>query len=110
MSRDRTREILAEIVAAAPATSTCACILHEKNQGRGATVTDGFRAARGAIAGYLDVDLEVHTPLHPVARARHRERGRRGDAAAHLRLPARSLDRYVMSRGYSFLVRAPART
>jgi glycosyltransferase involved in cell wall biosynthesis len=60
VSRDRTREIIAAIVAAHPSLDL-RVILHEKNQGRGATVTDGFRAARGEIVGYLDVDLEVHT-------------------------------------------------
>jgi len=32
---------------------------HEKNQGRGATVREGLALARGEIAGYLDIDLEV---------------------------------------------------
>ena len=29
------------------------------------TVSDGFRIARGEIAGYLDVDLEVHSRYIP---------------------------------------------
>ncbi|MCK7480646.1 MAG: hypothetical protein M0C28_28030 [Candidatus Moduliflexus flocculans] len=61
-------------------------ILHEENQGRGATVTDGFRAARGGeMAGYLDVDLEVHCALRALARAGDRARRRRRHRAAHLR-------------------------
>jgi len=64
VSRDRTREILGKLVAA-HADLRLRTILHEKNRGRGATVTDGFRAARGTIAGYIDVDLEVHSRYIP---------------------------------------------
>src|SRR5688500_8868688 len=39
-SRDRTRELISQIVAAHPATAM-QVVLHEKNRGRGATVTDG---------------------------------------------------------------------
>jgi len=34
-------------------------ILHEKNVGRGGTVSEGLRMASGRIVGYLDIDLEV---------------------------------------------------
>jgi glycosyltransferase involved in cell wall biosynthesis len=103
-SRDRTREILRGIVAAHPGTDL-KLILHDVNRGRGATVTDGFRAARGTIAGYIDVDLEVHCRYIP-SLVRAIEKG--ADIATLRRIYAfqlLSLDRYVMSRGYSFLVR-----
>ena len=80
-------------------------ILHDTNRGRGATVTDGFRAARGEIAGYLDVDLEVHCRYVP-SLVQAIEKG--ADVATVRRIYALqllSLDRYFMSRGYSFLVR-----
>ena len=32
---------------------------HDKNQGRGATVTEGLQIARGEVAGFIDIDLEV---------------------------------------------------
>jgi glycosyltransferase involved in cell wall biosynthesis len=104
VSRDRTREIIRGIVDAHPG-APIRVILHEKNQGRGATVTDGFRAARGDIVGYLDVDLEVHSRYIP-SLVRAIEQG--ADVATVRRIYAfqvRSLDRYLMSRGYSFLVR-----
>ena len=104
VSRDRTREILREIVAQNPAVSLNV-ILHEQNRGRGATVTDGFRAARGEIAGYIDVDLEVH-PRYIPSLVRAIEKG--ADVAVVRRIYAfqlSSLDRYFMSRGYSWLVR-----
>ena len=103
-SRDRTREILHEIVAAHPELDL-RLVLHEANRGRGATVTDGFRAARGEIAGYLDVDLEVH-PRYVPSLVHAIEKG--ADIATVQRIYAfqpRSLDRYFMSRGYSYLVR-----
>ena len=64
VSRDSTRAILQDLVAAHPDLDL-RVILHDRNRGRGATVTDGFRAARGEIAGYLDVDLEVHSRYIP---------------------------------------------
>jgi glycosyltransferase involved in cell wall biosynthesis len=103
-SRDATPRILDEIVAA-NADLDLRVIRHETNRGRGATVTDGFRAARGEIAGYIDVDLEVHCRYVP-SLVRAIERG--ADVATLRRVYAlqlRALDRYFMSRGYSFLVR-----
>jgi len=104
VSRDRTREILAGLAAAHPQLAI-RIILHEKNRGRGATVTDGFRAARGSVMGYIDVDLEVHSRYIP-SLVRAIDQG--ADVATLRRIYAfqlRSLDRYFMSRGYSFLVR-----
>ncbi|HVQ30966.1 MAG TPA: glycosyltransferase [Vicinamibacteria bacterium] len=104
VSRDDTRLILEEIQEANPDLDL-RVILHETNRGRGTTVDDGFRAARGAIAGFLDVDLEVHARYIP-SLVRAIERG--ADVATVRRIYAfqiESLDRYVMSRGYSWLVR-----
>jgi glycosyltransferase involved in cell wall biosynthesis len=103
VSRDRTREIIAGIVDRHP--DQVRALYHERNQGRGATVTDGFRAARGDIVGFLDVDLEVHSRYIP-SLVRAIEDG--ADLATVHRIYAlqiRSLDRYFMSRGYSFLMR-----
>jgi glycosyltransferase involved in cell wall biosynthesis len=104
VSRDATRDLLKGILASHPDLDL-KLILHEHNQGRGATVTEGFRAARGEIAGYLDVDLEVHSRYIP-SLVRAIEKG--ADIATVRRIYAfqlSSLDRYFMSRGYSFLVR-----
>lgn len=104
VSRDRTREILRGIVEGHPGLDL-RVLLHERNLGRGATVADGFRAARGTVCGFLDVDLEVHSRYIP---SLVREIDRGADVATLRRIYAfqlRSLDRYVMSRGYSWLVR-----
>lgn len=103
VSRDRTREIIARLVGDDPERARA--ILHEKNRGRGATVTDGFRAARGEIAGYLDVDLEVHARYIP-SLVKAIEKG--ADVATVRRIYAfqlRYVNRWLMSCGYSWLVR-----
>jgi glycosyltransferase involved in cell wall biosynthesis len=104
VSQDGTRELIHSIVKD-HSDLQFQVLLHEVNQGRGATVTDGFRAARGEITGYLDADLEVHSRYIP-SLVRAIEKG--ADVATIRRIyafQARSLDRYLMSRGYSFLVR-----
>ena len=104
VSSDRTREIIAGLVKAHPQIAT-QVLLHERNRGRGATVTDGFRAARAPLVGYLDVDLEVHSRYIP-ALVDALEHG--ADVATVRRIYSfqlRSLDRWVMSTGYSWLLR-----
>ena len=103
-SRDGTRGVLERIVREHPGLPL-RVLLHEHNQGRGATVSDGFRVARGAVVGYLDIDLEVHAHyIAPVVRAV--EQG--ADVATVRRLyfvRAGALLRHVLSRGYAWLVR-----
>jgi glycosyltransferase involved in cell wall biosynthesis len=104
VSRDGTRAILDTIVKQNPGLPI-RVLLHDRNKGRGGTVTDGFRAARGEVAGYIDVDLEVHCRYIP-SLVREIQKG--ADVATIRRIYAfqlRSLDRYFMSRGYSWLVK-----
>jgi glycosyltransferase involved in cell wall biosynthesis len=102
-SRDGTRAAIERIVAAHPDRMLRAFV-HDVNVGRGATVTDGIRAARGQFAGFIDIDLEVHARyLLPCLLAL--EAG--ADVATVLRVYRfrwRSLDRYLMSRGYHWLM------
>lgn len=103
-SRDGTREILAALPGRYPELDL-RVILNAHNLGRGATVAAGFRAARGVLTGFLDVDLEVHARYIP-SLLRALEHG--ADVASVRRIYAfqvRALDRYLMSRGYSLLVR-----
>ncbi len=104
-SRDHTRDLISAFVGAHPQVDT-QVVLHETNRGRGATVSDGFRAARGRFTGYLDIDLEVHCRYIP-SLVRALDDG--ADAATVKRIYAfqlSSIDRWLMSEGYSFLVRA----
>lgn len=41
-------------------------IYHSKNEGRGKSVSDGIKSAKGKICGYLDVDLEVSEKYIPL--------------------------------------------
>jgi len=103
-SSDGTRGIIRSLIQEHPDLALRS-ILHERNRGRGATVADGFRAARGKVVGYLDIDLEVHSRYIP-SLVQAIEAG--ADVATVQRIYAfqvLSLDRYLMSRGYSWLVR-----
>lgn len=104
LSRDRTRALI-DRIAAANRDIDMRVILHDRNQGRGATVTDGFRAARGEIAGYLDIDLEVHCRYIPSLLQAIDAGAEVATVRRIYALQVRYLDRYLMSRGYSFLVR-----
>ncbi len=64
-SRDRTQAIIRRICAEDPLT--CRFIMHKRNLGRGGSVCDGLLAARGRVAGFLDIDLEVHARYIPSA-------------------------------------------
>jgi glycosyltransferase involved in cell wall biosynthesis len=79
---------------------------HERNTGRGRTATDGLRAARGAIAGFLDIDLEVPARYIPPAIEEIR-RGADVVSAWRVYLPNLALlHRQILSKGYSGLVRS----
>lgn len=58
-SKDKTVEVARQIVAN---NNRCRLICHEKNLGRGGTVSEGIKIAKGDIAGFIDIDLE--TPAH----------------------------------------------
>ncbi len=80
-------------------------LFHAKNHGRGATVTEGMQLSRGAITGFLDIDLEVHaryilSALVPL------EQGHAEIVIAdrNYRFSIFALQRYLMSKGYRFLV------
>jgi glycosyltransferase AglD len=61
-SRDGTPDLIRKIC---DRWAGCHHILHEENQGRGGAVTAGIKAAKGSIAGFLDIDLEVHARYIP---------------------------------------------
>ncbi|MDH4209051.1 MAG: glycosyltransferase [Anaerolineae bacterium] len=103
-SRDRTRELIDQVIARYP-DKRLSKILHQENKGRGGTVADGIAASQGEVAGFIDIDLEVHARYIPSC-VNAVENG--ADIAVGRRvykLNLRSLDRYIMSAGYVWLVR-----
>jgi glycosyltransferase involved in cell wall biosynthesis len=61
-STDRTREIITALV---EGENSWRHAFHERNVGRGGTVAEGIRMARGKVAGFIDIDLEVHCRYIP---------------------------------------------
>ena len=79
-------------------------IYHSRNMGRGKSITDGFKEARGEIYGFLDVDLEVSADYIPIFIAEI-EKG--ADMAIGKRFyegGLKSFSRVVASKAYSLLV------
>lgn len=102
-SRDRTRQLIDQIIARYP-DHEMRRIFHEQNVGRGGTVMEGMRVGWGETVGFIDVDLEVHARYIPSC-VRAIEKG--ADVATGLRTYKfywHSVDRYLMSRGYIWLV------
>jgi glycosyltransferase involved in cell wall biosynthesis len=61
-SKDDTRAVIRTICAA---DRRCRYIFHAANRGRGAAFKTGFAASSGRVAGFLDIDLEVHARYIP---------------------------------------------
>lgn len=80
-------------------------IFHKKNEGRGKSVSDGIKVAKGDICGYLDVDLEVGAHYISLF-TREIEKG--SDLAVGNRFYEgegfSSIPRYLASKTYSFAV------
>ncbi len=55
-SPDSTKDVLKRLELR---LSNAVFVYHSKNEGRGKTVMDGFRASSGRVVGFLDIDLEV---------------------------------------------------
>lgn len=80
-------------------------IKNEKNTGRGGTVALGIKKARGKVAGFIDVDLEVSAVYIPEF-VRVIEKG--ADLAIATRIYRESwssLNRWILSKGYGLLIR-----
>jgi glycosyltransferase involved in cell wall biosynthesis len=60
--KDRTADVIRELV---QGHENRRAVFHERNVGRGGTVTEGFLLAKGRIVGFLDIDLEVHCRFLP---------------------------------------------
>jgi glycosyltransferase involved in cell wall biosynthesis len=61
-SDDRTREMIVSLV---EGEEHWRHVFHERNVGRGGTIAEGISLARGRVAGFIDIDLEVHCRYIP---------------------------------------------
>ena len=97
----------ARAVEEAAARRPHACgLLHERNVGRGGTVTEGMKRARGKYVGYLDIDLEVHCRYIP-SMLLALDQGYDGATAFRvyrIQMNPNFLFRHLLSMGYRFLV------
>lgn len=112
-SPDGTRRVLSELTAELHASHPqlpVTVILHDHNRGRGATVRDGMRAARGRVMGFIDIDLEVHCRYIPDM-VRAIDNG--FDVATGFRVyhvDGTNLARHFMSVGYRAMMRRATHT
>ncbi len=100
-SRDATPELIRKATAEHPDFSA---LFHAKNRGRGRSVTDGLRAARGTVAGFIDIDCEVSPVYIPEIAALILSR--KADVVIGHRMYRTSISsiiREVLSRGYRWL-------
>ncbi len=79
-------------------------VFHAVNRGRGRTVSDGIRAAKGKIVGYMDIDCEVD----PIYMPKLVSLVLSGEADVvigkrYYRTSPRAALREILSRGYQWL-------
>jgi glycosyltransferase involved in cell wall biosynthesis len=104
-STDDTRAVLERVVQKY-ADRSIQVIYHDKNTGRGRTVTDGIHAARGAVVGFLDIDLEVHARYIPACVLAIEQGADIATAKREYKLTIWLFYRHVLSRGYVAMVQS----
>lgn len=76
---------------------------HDKNQGRGGTVRDGIKMAKGNVVGFIDIDLEV--PVYNIIPCILEIKEGFDVATIHRIYKLKLNYRWIMSKGYGWLVR-----
>jgi glycosyltransferase involved in cell wall biosynthesis len=99
-SADETSSLIDDLIRR-DGSRTMSKLSHARNLGRGRTVCDGFRQARGEVVGYIDVDLEVHPRYVPSCVQAIHEGADAAYAKRIYQVQPSILYRHVMSRGYS---------
>lgn len=103
-SRDDTQALIKHTIEADNGRHVFRAVYHDKNAGRGKTVIDGIRAAKGAVVGYIDIDCEVD-PVYIPGMA-YRILRKKADVVIgrrYYRSTPRAVIREVLSRGYQWL-------
>lgn len=103
-SSDRTRWLIDQAIRRYD-DKRLAKVFHQENTGRGGAVSDGLRIARGQIAGYIDIDLEVHARYIPSFILAVQNGADIATAERIYRFYWRGAIRWLLSHGYSLLRR-----
>lgn len=102
MSVDKTPLMIKNLIKKYP-RKQLSVYYHEKNLGRGASVSHGIEKARGKIVGYIDIDLEIPPDYMPLF---IREVEKKADVVCGFRIydfTLRSLPRWIASKGYNII-------
>jgi len=100
-SRDKTRQLIQKACTKYPNSKA---LYHTVNKGRGKTVTDGMKEARGTVVGYIDIDLEVSPVYIPMLVGMILEN--KADVVIGKRMyrtRIQSMPREILSFGYQWL-------
>lgn len=103
-STNDTVELIKEIINEHPDVNISA-VFHKQNEGRGKAVADGILTAQAKIAGFIDIDLSISASYIP---SMVMEIVKGADIAIALRvykLSWHSVPRWIISKGYSLLVK-----
>lgn len=102
-SQDTTIKTVEEIVETA---NNIRAVFHSKNLGRGKSVADGIRQAKGEICGFLDVDLEVSASYIPLFISEIEKGNDLVVGKRFYEAGLKSLSRVILSKAYSASVKA----
>lgn len=103
-SQDNTKDIIEKIISDHP-DKKIKKIFHEKNRGRGSAVSDGIKASSGEVAGFIDIDLEVHARYIPYFILAIKKGFDIAVAHRVYKFNPKAIFRFITSKGYIFLVR-----
>lgn len=101
-STDGTRDLLQRLRETYP-THDIRVYFNETNRGRGATVTRGLELARGPVAGFLDIDLEVDAVYVSAFYLAVATGADMAIARRVYKLSLTSFPRFLLTRGYIFV-------
>jgi glycosyltransferase involved in cell wall biosynthesis len=104
-SKDNTVEIAENFIKSNNADGNIILIKHQQNCGRGKTVNEGIAAARGEIAGFIDIDFSTSPWYIPALVAEIKNGADVVIGQRIYKLKFKVLHRWILSKGYKFLVR-----
>lgn len=104
-SKDNTVEIIENFIKSNNYAENIILIKHPQNCGRGKTVSEGIMAARGEMAGFVDVDFSTSPWYIPALAAEIKNGADIVIGQRIYKLKFKVLHRWILSKGYKFLVR-----